>query len=60
LLEFRIVSGLLSKNVKIIIYKIVILSGLYGSVVWSLILRESEKKVLKRNSGTKEDEGQVE
>jgi hypothetical protein len=51
-IQFRIISGLVSKNVKIIIYKIVILTVLYGSVIWSLILRESNR-MLKRDTGTK-------
>ena len=48
-------SSLLSKNIKIMIYKIVILPVvLYGCETWSLILREDhrlrvfEKRVLRR------------
>jgi hypothetical protein len=54
---------LLSKNVKIVIYKTVILPVvLYGCETWSLILREEhrlrvfENRVLRRIFGPKRDE----
>jgi hypothetical protein len=56
-------SHLLSKNIKIKIYKTIILSGfLYGCEIWSLILREEhrlrvfENRVLRRIFGPKRDE----
>jgi hypothetical protein len=56
-------SRLLSKNVKIIIYKIIILPvALYRCETWSLTLREEyrprvfEKSVLRRIFGLKRDE----
>jgi hypothetical protein len=56
-------SRLLSRNVKVKIYKIIILSVvLYGSETWSLTLREEnvlrvfENRVLKRIFGPKKDE----
>jgi len=58
-------SSLLSKNLKIKIYKTVILSvALYGCEIWSLILREErrlrvvENRVLSRIFGPKRDEEQ--
>jgi hypothetical protein len=36
-------SSLLSKNLKITIYRTIILPIVYGSVTWSLILREGGK-----------------
>ena len=57
-------SRLLSKNLKIEIYKIVILPVvLFEFETWSLILREEsklrlfEKKVLRRIFGRRRDEG---
>jgi hypothetical protein len=57
-------STLLSKNVKIKIYRTIILPlVLYGCESWSLTLREecrlrvSENKVLRRIFGPKRDEG---
>jgi hypothetical protein len=56
-------SRLLSKNVKIRIYKTIILAAvLYGCETWSLILREEhrlrvfENRVLRRIFGPKKDE----
>jgi len=56
-------SSLLSKNVKIKIYRNIILPvGLYGCATWSLSLREElrlrefEKRVLRRVFGPKRDE----
>jgi hypothetical protein len=56
-------SGLLSKNVKIRIYKTTVLPVvLYGCETWSLTLREEhrprvfEKRVLRRIFGLKRDE----
>ena len=56
-------SSLLSKNIKIIIYRTIILTlVLYGCETWSLILREErrlrmfENRVLRRIFGPKRDE----
>jgi hypothetical protein len=56
-------SRLLSKNIKIKIYKLIILHVvLYGRDTWSLILREEhrlrvfENRVLRRIFGPKRDE----
>jgi hypothetical protein len=56
-------SRLLSKNIKIIIYKTIILPVVqYGRETWSLTLREEcrlrvfENRVLRRISGPKSDE----
>jgi hypothetical protein len=56
-------SRLLSRNVKVIIYKTIILPlVLYGCETWSLALREVhrlrvfENRVLRRIFGTKRDE----
>ena len=51
-------SRLLSKNLKIKIYRTIILPVvLYGSVTWSLTLREEHRmKVLRRVFGPKRDE----
>jgi hypothetical protein len=54
-------SSLLSKNIKIEIYKTIILPVLYGCDTWSLTLREecmlrvSENRVLKRIFGPKRE-----
>jgi hypothetical protein len=54
---------LLSKNLKIKIYRTIILPVVYGCETWSLTLREerrlrvSESRVLRRIFGTKRDEG---
>ena len=60
--EFHLL-GLLSKNLKIKIYRIIILSVvLYGCEIWSLTLREErrlrvfENRVLRRGFGPKRDE----
>jgi hypothetical protein len=52
-------SRLLSKNVKVTIYKTIILPVvLYGCETWSLILREEHKlRVLRRMFGPKRDGG---
>jgi len=53
---------LLSKNLKIKIYRTIILPVLYGCETWSLILREEgklrvfENMVLRRIFGTRRDE----
>jgi len=55
-------SRLLSKNLKIKIYRTIILPVLYGCETWSLILREERKQgvfenmVLRRIFGPKRDE----
>jgi len=55
-------SSLLSKNIKIKIYKTIILPVLYGCETWSLTLREErrlrvfEKRVLRRIFWPKSDE----
>jgi len=55
-------SSLLSKKLKIKIYRTVILPVLYGCETWSLTLREErrlsvfEKRVLRRVFGPKKDE----
>ena len=55
-------SSLLSKNLKIKIYRIIILSVLYGCETWSLTLKEErglrvfENRVLRRIFGPKRDE----
>jgi fumarate reductase subunit C len=56
-------SGLLSRNVKVKIYKIITLTvALYGCETWSLTLRKEhrirvfEKRVLRRIFGPKWDE----
>jgi len=56
-------SSLISKNLKIKIYRTIILPvALYGCETWSLILREerrlrvSENRVLRRVFGPKRDE----
>jgi hypothetical protein len=55
-------SSLLSKNLKINIYKIIILVVLYGCETWSLTLREEcrlrvfENRMLRRIFGPKRDE----
>jgi len=55
-------SRLLSKNLKIKIYRTIILPVLYGCETWSLILREEgklrvfENMVLRRIFGTRRDE----
>ena len=55
-------SGLLSKNLKIKIYRTIILPVLYGCETWSLILRKErrlrvfENRVLRRIFGPKRDE----
>jgi hypothetical protein len=55
-------SRLLSKNLKIRIYKTIILTVLYGCEIWSLTLREEhrlkvfENRVLRRIFGPKKDE----
>jgi len=55
-------SSLLSKNLKIKIYRTIILSVLYGCETWSLTLREErrlrvfENRVLRRIFGPKRDE----
>jgi hypothetical protein len=54
---------LLSKNLKIKIYRTIILPVLYGCEAWSLTLREErrlrvfENRVLRRVFGPKRDEG---
>jgi hypothetical protein len=60
IIQFRISSLLLSKNINIKIYKTRILSlVLYGCETWSLILREElrvfENRVLRRITGSKRD-----
>ena len=55
-------SSLLSKNIKIKIYRTIILPVLYGCETWLLILREErrlrvfENRVLRRIFGPKSDE----
>jgi hypothetical protein len=55
-------SRLLSRNVKVKIYKTIILPVLYGCETWSLTLREEhrlrvfENRVLRRIFGPKRDE----
>jgi hypothetical protein len=55
-------SRLLSRNVKVKIYKTIIMPVLYGCETWSLTLREEhrlrvfENRVLRRISGPKRDE----
>jgi len=54
-------SSLLTKSIKIKIYRTIILSVLYGCETWSLLLREEcrqkmlEKRVLRRIFGPKRD-----
>jgi hypothetical protein len=63
-IRFRVLSSrLLSRNVKVKIYKTIILPVvLYGSETWSLMLREEhrlrvfENRVLRRIFGPKRDE----
>jgi hypothetical protein len=56
-------SSLLSKNLKIKIYRTIILPVLYGCETWSLTLREErrlrvfENRVLRRIFGPKRAEG---
>jgi hypothetical protein len=60
--QSRLSSRLLSRNVKVKIYKTVILPVLYGCESWSLTLREEhrlrvfENRVLRRIFGLKRDE----
>ena len=63
LVQILLSFSLLSKNIKIKIYRNIILPyGWYGCETWSLILREErglrviEKRVLKRIFGPKKDE----
>jgi hypothetical protein len=50
-------SSLLSKNIKIMIYRTLILSiVLYGCETWSLTLRVFENRVLRKMSTSKKDE----
>jgi hypothetical protein len=55
-------SSLLSKNIKIKVYRTIILPVLYGCGTWSVSLREErrlrvfENRVLRRILGTKNDE----
>jgi len=55
-------SSLLSKNIKIKIYRTIILFVVYGCETWSLILREKRRlrvfdnRVLRRIFGPKRDE----
>ena len=59
-------SRLLSKNLKIKIYRTIILPVLYGCETWSLTLREERKlrvfenMVLRRIFGPRRDEGMEE
>ena len=62
-MQNRLSSSLVSKNLKIMIYRNIIFRGvLYGCETWSLILREErrlrvlENRVLRRVSGPKRDE----
>jgi hypothetical protein len=62
LVQNRLSSSLLSKNLKNKIYRTVILAVLYGCETWSLTLREErrlrvfENRVLRRIFGPKMDE----
>ena len=55
-------SSLLSKNIKIKVYRTIILPVLYGCGTWSLTLTEERRlrafdnRVLRRILGTKKDE----
>jgi hypothetical protein len=54
-------SSLLSKNLKIKIYRNIILPvGFYGCETWSLTLEERWLRVLRRIFGPKREEGTVE
>ena len=62
-MQYRLTSGLLDKNFKFKIYRIIILPVvLYGCETWSLTLREErrlrvfENRVLRSISGPKRDE----
>jgi hypothetical protein len=61
-MQNHVYSSLLSKNIKIRIYRTIILPILYGCETWSLILREEHKlrvfknRVLSRILGLKRDD----
>jgi hypothetical protein len=51
-------SSLLSKDIKIKIYRTIILPVLYGCETWSLILKMFDNRVLRKVPGPKRDEVQ--